>query len=1041
MRADALGVAGVDRLARSLGGAWFEPLFPGEAPPPPGSDDPDFTSYFVAHLPPGVALGEALDRFAALPEVANADPVGILPVNVFPSDPLWDVSDWYYNAETRRDVHAPEAWDVTVGDTAIVVAVLDTGVLTDHPDLGGPVAGLPGQIWTNWIEAGGTPGVDDDGNGYVDDVHGWDFVTAAPDGLPGEDADIEDNDPSDFVGHGTAVAGLVGAITDNGIGVAGTAWRVRIMPVRMGWASSFSPGGEVQMNFAARAIRYATRMGATVINGSWASVESDGIGAAVTAAVRAGITVVASAGNGTQPHVIASRDDVIAVTATDSTDTIAAFSFRGPYVDLAAPGVDIQSTWSNQYQPAYSPPLDGTSFSAPLVSGAVALLQSRSLPPLAPRLLTPRGVQLRLMEGADDITAQNPFSVPGTYGAGRLNVFRALTQTTGSTATRARARSVGSSVLLATDGHPRAAFVTSNRRLIVLDTVTQDSVLNMSTFGTPNGSLAAAQVDCSVGTAFFYATLDEGVNGVRADGTALAGTWPQPASAPLPMYGPALGDLDGDGAIEVVSGGDDGRLWAWHADGSAVGGYPVATGAAPLIAGPALSDLDGVPGVEIVVAASDGAVYAFGAGGALLAGWPVTVAASPRAPVIGLIGGGSEPTVVIAAGNELHALSPAGQERPGFPVTLAAVAAQDPALANIGGGPEDEIVVATLSGIDVRDASGASLTALHWPRPLPAPAQGPPVVGELATGSAGPEILIQRGGSLLALESDADSIATFAKPGGAGAFPSLGQADGDAAAEVVAGTGSDSLFYIYDAGAGSSAAGAFPWPTARGNNARTGSRLYAPTGVTIAPCRVADLRVTARTDSTVTLAWTATGDDGMVGRPLLYAIRGAYAPFDESTFSSALLTWTKAATTDAGGAEALVFPGLARATRYWFAIKAVDDGGNVSPMSNLVEAQTGVGGPIGVRPGIALDVAPRPSRGAVVLFWQASADGEGGRQAIHLFDTNGRRIRVLEVGASPGGRVTWDGRDAEGRSVPAGLYYARLLSGSFHTQTRLVLLP
>ena len=159
-RTDALGVGAVDRLSSRLGGVWFEPLFRGETPPPPGSDEIDFTSFYVAHLPPGVALADALDHFRGLAEVASADAIALLPVDAFPNDSLWAASPWYYQPGSRRDIRAPEAWDVTTGDTAIVVAVLDTGVLPTHPDLGGPDPGRPGQIWTNWVEAGGVPGVD-----------------------------------------------------------------------------------------------------------------------------------------------------------------------------------------------------------------------------------------------------------------------------------------------------------------------------------------------------------------------------------------------------------------------------------------------------------------------------------------------------------------------------------------------------------------------------------------------------------------------------------------------------------------------------------------------------------------------------------------------------------------------------------------------------------------------------------------------------------------------------------------------------------------
>ena len=1050
-RADALGVSAVDRLANRLGGVWFEPEFAGETPPPVGSGEPDFTAFYLAHLPPGTDLADAIERFRALGEVASAHPIAILPVEAIPNDSLWSVSSWYYQPGNRRDIHAPEAWDITLGDTAIVVAVLDTGVLPYHPDLGGTTGGA-GQIWTNWVEAAGAPGVDDDANGFVDDLHGWDFVHLAPDPLPGEDVNDPDNDPNDYAGHGTFVAGLVGAITNNVIGVAGTARNVRIMPVRMGWASTFSALGEVDMAYAAQAIRYATRMGATVINCSWASANTDGIDAAVTVAVQQGITVVSAAGNSSPFHYLGDRNDVLAVAATDANDVLAGFSNRGPWVDLTAPGVGISSTFiahvaadSLGYrQPAYDGPINGTSFSAPLVSGAVALIQTRYLPPSTLPRLTPRGVQLRLMETADDIASQNP-GLAGQYGAGRLNAYRAVTELTGSSAIHTRARSVGAPVVLATPTARRVAFLTTNRRLVLLDPVARDTVVSLDAVGTPNGHLAAADLGVVVGTALFYGTSGDGVFGVGGNGAALPGDWPQPGSAPAAMGTPAIGDVDGDGALDVVSASDFGDVWAWHADGGTLSGFPV-SGLAPIQTALALTDLDGTPGVEVVAAASDGSVHAFGAGGASLSGWPVALIGSPLAPAIGRLGSNPVPAVIVAAGNQLHALGPDGSERAGFPVTLAGNAAQEPVLGDLDGDGFDEIVVMTSAParVEVRDSSGVSLTALNWPRALPSAAQGSPVLGELSIASPGPELLFYRAGALMALNRDADSLLTFPKAGGAGNVPTLAQLDGDAALEVAAGTGVDSLYYLYDAGSGSSAAALMPWPTARANYARTGSRLYAPPLGMVhgpPPAAVVDLRVAVRTDSSVSLTWTGTGEDGTVGRPNRYVVRAALRPIDEANFATAPLQRIVPATVDAGGSEYLIFFGLEAARHYWFALKAIDVEGNLSPLSNVVAVQTTVGGPIGNREGIALAVLQQPARGNAVFFWQASPDGMGTEQRIVIYDVTGRRVRSMHVGRDAGGRHTWDGRDTEGRSVPAGLYHARLLSGSFHTQTRLVLLP
>src|SRR6185369_11422957 len=210
-----LGVTSIDAVAAALGGVTFEPEFRGERAPRPGERRTDFTAFYVVTLPAGAKLDEALDAFGALADVATVAPLAIVPVSAMPNDSLFAQSWWYYEAANRHDIHAPEAWDITTGDPSVLVAIMDTGVLSAHPDLGGTLPSSSGQIFTNEAEAHGFDFLDDDDNGYIDDVHGWDFVAlnGPGDATAGEDWQNEDNDPNDFAGHGSAVAGLVAAMT------------------------------------------------------------------------------------------------------------------------------------------------------------------------------------------------------------------------------------------------------------------------------------------------------------------------------------------------------------------------------------------------------------------------------------------------------------------------------------------------------------------------------------------------------------------------------------------------------------------------------------------------------------------------------------------------------------------------------------------------------------------------------------------------------------------------------------------------------------
>lgn len=301
-------------------------------------------------LPAGMSVERGIEILSAEGDLEMVEPNHIVEAVRTPNDPQYD------SLYGMRAISAPAAWDVTVGSHDVVVAVIDTGVDYTHPD-------LVDNVWTNPGEIAGN-GVDDDGNGYVDDVYGYDFCNG-------------DADPMDDHYHGTHCAGTVAGVGDNGVGVAGVAWRARVMGVKFlcGNGSGSSWG-------AALAIRYAADNGAVISSNSWGGTgQSSSISSAISYAQEKGQLFIAAAGNSNvnmenQNFYPAGydHDNIISVAASDANDNRASFSNYGATrVDLAAPGVSIYSTMpSNRYGT-----LSGTSMATPHVSGAAALLYAR----------------------------------------------------------------------------------------------------------------------------------------------------------------------------------------------------------------------------------------------------------------------------------------------------------------------------------------------------------------------------------------------------------------------------------------------------------------------------------------------------------------------------------------------------------------------------------------------------------------------------------------------------------------------------------------
>lgn len=361
------------------------------------------------------SIQKLIEELKALPEVAYAEPNFIYKaISTTTSDPmyekLWGLKNTGTNEPNKEgnysgvqgtpgaDVNAEKAWQITKGSKNVVIAIIDTGIDYSHPD-------LVENIWTNPKEIAGNM-IDDDGNGYVDDIHGW-------------NAFAKNGNPMDGNAHGTHCAGTIGASHDNNVGVAGVMSEVQMMAVKF-----LSDQGSGSLADAIDAINYATKMNVDLMSNSWGGGGfSQALEDSIKAANDRGILFVAAAGNSStnndsSPHYPSNYqvNNVISVAAHTVSDNLASFSCFGKRtVHVAAPGHNILSTVPGNKYAVYS----GTSMATPHVSGVLGLLLSKE------GRLPVEEVRNRLMATTVPVGTYRKKTISG----GRVDAYNLLTDT------------------------------------------------------------------------------------------------------------------------------------------------------------------------------------------------------------------------------------------------------------------------------------------------------------------------------------------------------------------------------------------------------------------------------------------------------------------------------------------------------------------------------------------------------------------------------------------------------------------------------------
>jgi thermitase len=627
-------------------------------------------------------------ELAADPDIEYATPVTIMRTQFTPNDPRF-ADQWAHTVTSMTN-----AWDITQGSSNIIIAVIDVGVDYTHEDLRTKMVG--------------------DCNGGCPNGCGYDFVDVDPAALvaegwtiyPGEDYQNQDNDPMDFLGHGTHCAGIAAGAGNNGIGIAGVALNCRIMPIRAGYCVSDGKDdqGLMDMDHVDEAIRYAVDNGADVISMSFGGSDNSDMALAIQYAYSHGVVLVAGAGNNgsSAPFYPGAHSEVISVAATARDDTKAGYSNYGFWVTIAAPGGDmgrgnvadeivstVPKSGGQLTDPSGYMYARGTSMACPYVAGIVGLVLSKN------NSWTQSQIRQLLIKSTDAPNSEY------YIGAGRINAFKALqiysmpvatvtisTPANGDVFTTDQITITGTatgtsySVAYGTGMYPGSWTTIASG-----SSVTNGTLAQWNTSGINNGLFTLQlQVTGTGGSVYDYKRIT--IDKLRHAG------WPIVLGDKLcSSWTPTFADVNGDGAVETVLDASQ-VTYAVRHDGSILPGWPTPdreTGGASTTQSnnAAVADIDNDGRMEVVgcyydLGAPQQCVAAYKDDGTWENGWPVDHnrfafrLGDWAAPLLAdLDGSGFKEILFFSSDNEsknfkVHALRYDGADYPGWPYLFGA---------------------------------------------------------------------------------------------------------------------------------------------------------------------------------------------------------------------------------------------------------------------------------------------------------------------------------------------------------------------------------